>query len=60
MRKYYVEFIEKQTHFYGYYADANSPEQAYKLAEERYYNDLPPDTTQMIDNRYLKHTVEEA
>ena len=60
MRKYYVEFTETQIHNYGYYADAESPEKAYEKAEERYYNDQLPDSHEVIDTRYLKHTVEEA
>ena len=60
MPKYYVEFTETQIHAYGYYADAESPEEAYEDAEARYYNGVPPDSTQVIDSRYLTHNIERA
>jgi len=60
MTKYYVEFVETQIHTYGYYTEADSPEEAFDNVEDKYYDDVePPDSTQMIDSRYIRHTVEE-
>jgi len=34
--------------------------EAYDIVEDKYYDDVePPDSTQMIDSRYIRHTVEE-
>jgi len=60
MPKYYIEFKEKQIHAYGYYAEADSPNEAFLLAEDRYFNDAPPDSLEVLDTRYFNHTIEEA
>jgi hypothetical protein len=60
MTKYYVEFKEKQIHAYGYYTEANSPEEAFELAEDRYFNDATPDSQEILDARYFEHKIEEA
>ena len=60
MTKYYIEFKERQYHAYGYYQEAESPDEAFLLAEDRYFNDALPDSQEVLDTRYCEHKIEEA
>jgi hypothetical protein len=59
MTKYYVRFKERQLHEYTYCEEADSPEKAFELAEDKYFNDEKPDYHEMLDCHYATHSIEE-
>jgi hypothetical protein len=51
MPKYYVVFTEESTKDYGYYVDADDKENAYVIAEAKYFENLDAD---IVSTSYAK------
>jgi 1,2-phenylacetyl-CoA epoxidase PaaB subunit len=57
MPKYEVVFTEESTTNHTYYVDANNNEEAYLLAEDKYFNFGNADSTQVVHSQTLVHKV---
>ncbi len=60
MTKYFVVFTEESTKDYGYYVEAESKEDAYDIAEEKYYSMEDADSLSTTYSKTLGHEVEVA
>jgi DNA-dependent RNA polymerase auxiliary subunit epsilon len=60
MNKYFVVFTEESTKDYGYYVEAESKEDAYDIAEEKYYSMEHADSLSTTYSKTLGHEVEVA
>ena len=60
MTKYFVVFTEESTKDYGYYVEAESKEDAYMQAEEKYYSMEDPDSLNTSYSKTLGYEVEDA
>ena len=60
MTKYFVVFTEESTKDYGYYVDAESKEDAYDIAVDRYFEMEDADSVSTIYLETVEHDVEEA
>jgi len=60
MTKYFVVFTEQSTKDYGYYVDAQSKEDAYDIAVDRYFEMEDADSVSTSYSETVGHEVEEA
>jgi len=60
MTKYFVVFTEQSITDYGYYVDAESKEDAYDIAVDRYFEMEDADSVSTIYLETVEHDVEEA
>lgn len=59
MPKFEVVFTEESTTNHIYYVDAKDVEEAYLLAEDKYFNYGTADSTQVCYSQTLGHDVKE-
>jgi len=57
MPKYEVVFTEESTTNHIYYVDASNDQEAYLLAEDKYFNFGNADSTQEVYSQTLVHKV---
>jgi len=60
MNKYFVVFTEESTRDHGYYVDAKDQEEAYLLAEDKYFNFKEADSVSTGYSKTLGHEVQDA
>jgi len=60
MTKYFVVFTEQSTKDHGFYVDAESKEEAYLKAEDKYFNFQNADFVSTGYSKTLGHEVEEV
>ena len=60
MTKYFVVFTEESTKDYGYYVEAESKEDAYDIAVDRYFEMEDADSVSTSYSKTVGHEVEEA
>jgi len=60
MTKYFVVFTEESTKDYGYYVEADSKEDAYMKAEDKYFTFQEADSINTGYSKTLGHEVEEV
>jgi hypothetical protein len=60
MPKYFVVFTEESTKDHGYYIEAESEQQAYLLAEDKYFNFQDAEVITTGYSKTLGHEVQNA
>ena len=60
MTKYFVVFTEESTKDYGYYVEAESKEDAYDIAVDRYFEMEDADSVSTSYSKTVGHEVEQA
>lgn len=60
MPKYFVVFTEESTKDHGYYVEAESENDAYRKAEEKYYNMVEADSVNTGYSKTLGYEVQHA
>ena len=60
MTKYFVVFTEQSTKDYGYYVNAENKEDAYDIADDRYFEMEDADSVSTSYSETVGHEVEEA
>lgn len=58
--KYFVVFTEESTKNHGFYVDADNKDQAYELAEEKYFSMEDADSVSTSYSKTLGYEVEEV
>jgi hypothetical protein len=59
MPKFFVVFTEESTKDHGYYVDAENEEEAYRLAEDKYFNFTDADVISTGYSKTLGYEVKE-